>query len=140
MTTAGTNSEFGFMLASTGISGTFGSLGNSSYGWSYARGAGIGHNGTYITSSVSTWTTGDVIMMAFDAVNNSVWFGKNGVWQGTGSPNPATNTSANFTGLTGTYIPAIGGYNGVVASVNFGQQPFNYTPPTGFVALNAYNM
>jgi len=25
-------------------------------------------------------------------------------------------------------------------SVNFGQQPFKYTPPSGYIALNAYNM
>ena len=24
--------------------------------------------------------------------------------------------------------------------INFGQRPFSYTPPTGFVALNTYNL
>jgi hypothetical protein len=49
---------------------------------------------------------------------------------------------AAFTGLTGTYSPMVGfGNNTSTAiSVNFGQQPFVYTPPTGFVALNTYNL
>ena len=25
-------------------------------------------------------------------------------------------------------------------SINFGQRPFKYTPPAGFIALNSYNL
>jgi len=27
-----------------------------------------------------------------------------------------------------------------VFNINFGQRPFTYTPPSGFVALNTYNL
>jgi hypothetical protein len=38
-----------------------------------------------------------------------------------------------------TYFPAITNNNSSFAT-NFGQRPFSYTPPTGFVALNTYNL
>ena len=41
--------------------------------------------------------------------------------------------SAEF-GLFGVYGA------GDAQAVNFGQQPFTYTPPSGFVALNTYNL
>jgi hypothetical protein len=41
-----------------------------------------------------------------------------------------------------TLFPRIGSTSGGFhsASANFGQQPFSYTPPTGFVALNTFNL
>jgi hypothetical protein len=33
-----------------------------------------------------------------------------------------------------------GGFGGSVFNANFGQRPFTYTPPTGFNALNTYNL
>jgi hypothetical protein len=48
----------------------------------------------------------------------------------------------NFTFAGGTtFIPFIQQYdsNNTVA-FNFGQQPFTYTPPSGFVALNTFNL
>ena len=38
------------------------------------------------------------------------------------------------------YNTSDGTGNGYTANWNFGQQPFTYTPPTGFVALNTYNL
>jgi hypothetical protein len=38
-----------------------------------------------------------------------------------------------------TYFPALSG-SVCTLDVNFGQRPFLYTPPTGFVALNTYNL
>jgi len=43
----------------------------------------------------------------------------------------------------GTYFPAVGdgsAGNTFSASYNFGQRPFAYTPPSGFVALNTQNL
>jgi len=46
--------------------------------------------------------------------------------------------------MSKTYVPAISGTRsgGTTPSVafNFGQQPFSYTPPTGFLPLNTYNL
>ena len=77
----------------------------------------------------ATWTVGDVIGIAFDSSVGSITYYKNGVSQGVA-----------FTGITGTYFPVFRITNTMVCNVNFGQQPFSYTPPTGFVALNTYNL
>ena len=39
-----------------------------------------------------------------------------------------------------SYVFVVAQYNSGVVVANFGQQPFTYTPPTGFVALNTYNL
>jgi len=86
---------------------------------------------TGTTSYGSSYTTGDIIGVALDLNANSVTFYKNNVSQG------AVSFSA------GMYTPAVGdGSNGSTYTwnANFGQRPFAYTPPTGYVALNAYNL
>jgi hypothetical protein len=76
--------------------------------------------------------------------NGAIYYGKNGTWLNSGVPTSgASKTGALNTWTAGTYTfaPIGGGYtsgNGV--NVNFGQQPFVYTPPTGFVALNTFNI
>jgi hypothetical protein len=81
----------------------------------------------------SSYTSGDVIGIAFDATAGTLTFYKNNTSQGSA-----------YTGLTsGPYFFAVegraaGGTNNV--SINFGQRPFTYTPPTGYVALNTYNI
>jgi len=86
-------------------------------------------NGTTSSSYGATFTNGDVIGIAMGG--GSVTFYKNGTSQGSA-----------FTGLTGAYIfgawAAGGAGNGT--QWNFGQQPFTYTPPSGYVALNTYNL
>jgi hypothetical protein len=87
----------------------------------------------------------DVVMIAVDMDNGSMWVGKNGTWfNSSGTANPATNTDPRWTGLTGTtWFPVYASYgtgSPPTANANFGQQPFTYTPPTGFVALNTQNL
>jgi hypothetical protein len=91
---------------------------------------GIGKNGSYL-SATPTFTYGDVIGIAYDADAGTVTFYKNNTAQ-----------TPVVTGVTGTYAPAfsINYYTAPTLNVNFGQQPFSYTPPTGFVRLNAYNI
>jgi hypothetical protein len=81
----------------------------------------------------SAWTSGDIVGIAFDAGAGTLTYYLNGALQGGG---------AAVTGLTGTYAPMLGfGDNTSTAiSMNFGQQPFAQTPPTGFVALNTFNL
>ena len=45
-----------------------------------------------------------------------------------------------FTGVTGTITPFVGSYNSPTVTVNFGQRPFAYTPPTGFKSLCTTNL
>ena len=107
--------------------------GYTAKGWGY-----YGNTGEKVTNAVataygSTYTTNDVIGVAFDATAGSLTFYKNNTSQGVA-----------FSSLpAGTYYPAVGDGSsaGTLTMVaNFGQRPFSYTPPTGFVALNTYNL
>ena len=90
------------------------------------------------SSYAYTFTTNDVVMVAFDASSGKIWFGKNGAWN---TGNPATDTSPAFTASGYNYLTFYGnGESGGGGSVNFGQRPFAYTPPTGYVALNTFNL
>jgi hypothetical protein len=90
----------------------------------------------------SPYSSGDILQIALDLDNGKLWFGKNGTWQVSGDPSAGTNPT--FSGITGSNGFALGCtlYSAGVTSfsVNFGQQPWSYTPPTGFVALNTYNL
>ena len=89
--------------------------------------------GKYIFGSSSSygssWTTGDVIGIALDMTGGTLTFYKNNVSQGVA-----------VTGLTGTYLIQVVSDTGSVYNWNFGQRVFTYTPPTGYVALNTYNL
>ena len=119
-----------------------------------------GVNGnTYASGYGSTWTTGDVMAIAYDADSNGgqVTFYKNGVSQGVAF----TGTNANITEITGQLF--FGCQNGHASTStfmwNFGQDSsfagaktaqgnqdgnsigdFYYTPPTGFLALCTSNL
>jgi hypothetical protein len=116
----------------------FGFVGYSAASYGYFGTNGNKFNNNVSTSYGNSYTNGDVIGVAFDATNGKLFFSKNGTWQNSGDP--AAGTNAAFTGLTGdTYVPAVG-HGTMAAAMNFGQRPFSYTPPTGFVRLNTYNL
>ena len=78
----------------------------------------------------SSYTISDVIGVGLDMDAGTLTYYKNGVSQGVA-----------FSGLTGNFVPSLGVNNtGTSAAINFGQRPFAYTPPTGFVALNTFNL
>ena len=110
----------------------------SPYSASYIRGfvnssGGLKADGQTSAAYGTTWTTGDVIGVALDMDTGSIAFYKNNVSQGTA-----------YTNLSGsTWFPYITGWASgetYVGYFNFGQRPFTYTPPTGYVALNTYNL
>jgi hypothetical protein len=79
----------------------------------------------------SSWTTNDIIGVAIDCDFGSVTYYKNNVSQGAITfPSGVAAGRSNI----GLYL------NGATLNINFGQRPFSYTPPTGFVALNTYNL
>jgi len=97
---------------------------------SYAyRNTGNKLNNSNNVSYGASYATGDTIGVALDMGAGTLTFYKNNTSQGVA-----------FTGLTSQYYFAVDGYNYTQWSCNFGQQPFTYTPPSGFVALNAYNL
>ena len=84
------------------------------------------------TAYGATFTSGDVIGVALDVGAGTITFYKNNVSQGVAS-----------TGLAATSYYAVVTSNATGTrsyAINFGQQPFQYTPPTGFIALNSYNL
>jgi len=61
------------------------------------------------------------------------------VFQNSGVPTSGATGTGGLS-LAGTnYIIGAAAYNATI-SANFGQRPFSYTPPTGFVRLNTYNL
>jgi len=91
-------------------------------GYLYNNASGAAYGATYVANNV--------IGVAFDAGAGTLTFYKNNTSQGTAASS-----------LTGTYTPALAAYDSSASlSANFGQQPFAYTPPSGFVALNTYNL
>jgi hypothetical protein len=100
-------------------------------GWGY-----YGFNGQKFNNGGSaygaTFTTTDVIGIAFDADAGTLVFYKNNTSQGTA-----------FTGLTsGPYFVAVSDdtTGGATGDFNFGQRPFAYTAPSGFKALCTQNL
>ena len=100
--------------------------------------------------SVTNIGNGDTLVIAYDADAGKIWFGRVAsggttvTWYNTsGTADPSTGTDPRASGITaggwfagfGTYYTPSG------ASANFGQRPFAFTnTPTGFVALNTYNL
>ena len=82
-----------------------------------------------------------VITVAFDADTGSLYVGAGGSWaNGSGSTNQTFSNAAEVvTGLTGDISPAFS-FNSGSFIVNFGQRPFTYTPPTGYLKLNTFNL
>jgi len=98
----------------------------TSYGYSTA----VKYNNNISTAYGASLTGGDIVGVAYDLDAGTITFYKNNVSQGQA-----------FSGLSGIYFPAVrAGSTGAAVSVNFGQRPFSYTPPTGFVALNTQNL
>jgi len=104
-------------------------VGSTSGSYGYFSANGNKGNNTSFSAYGATFTTNDVIGIALDMDSGTLTFYKNNTSQGTA-----------FTGLSGSFFPAFSGQTSDSAAVNFGQRPFSYTPPTGFVALNTYNL
>ena len=141
---AGYNIYFGVGSSSFASSYTY--LGASSNGWAigYYTGAIIKiYNNSSTTLAAITPSVGDVFMIAVDPANGKIWFGRNGTWYGSG--NPTTGANPAYTGLPSTLYSVNGVYYAGAAntnyySMNYGQRPFSYTPPTGFKALCTTNL
>jgi len=119
--------------AMSGITGTpngsyYPGQASNSYAWDSANTTKYNNNSG--ASYGSATSAGDIVGVAFDLDNGSITFYKNNVSQG---------TAYTFT-PSGTYFPILRNGSSANTSVNFGQRPFAYTPPTGFVALNTFNL
>jgi hypothetical protein len=90
-------------------------------------------NGSSSTVATGASTSNGVIGIAIDCDAGEVSFYHTNTLQAT-----ATGLRTNQTYFPRIYVDGTG--NASVVNFNFGQQPFTYTPPTGFVALNTFNL
>jgi len=95
------------------------------------------------TQTIGSIADGDVIQIAYDSDTGNVWFGKNNSWYLSGDPangtamSPATTVTNDFARFS---VAGRSGSEANIVDVNFGQQAFSYTPPTGFKAVNSGNL
>jgi hypothetical protein len=91
------------------------------------------YDGTLQSSGLPTWTTGDVIDVAVDLLNGSIWIRVNGgYWNNDGGANPSTNTGYLTTyGLTSFYPALCPAYEGTYTI----QNTTSYGVPSGFTLL-----
>jgi len=133
--------DFGVMpISATRAWGGYGRAGVWSFYASNNR--YINRNGTMGAVAGGAFAANSVIQVATDLANNRIWLGINNVWidgsNGT-TGNPSTLTNPTVSGLSvADYALELGFYN-TSGSLNCGQRPFSYTPPTGFKALNTFN-
>jgi len=129
---------------------------------SVSRGYGLNPNGNKVNNGgavnvSATYTTNDIVMMAYDLDNGKIYFGKNGTWYSSGDPTSgSTGTGSFFNIATGYfYSPTVAIYgaadnmalnfgNGYIrttpvssAGTNAsGNGIFEYNVPTGYTALS----
>jgi hypothetical protein len=118
----------GLATSATNLGSGF--LGNDAGGWCYGANGKKYHNDPGASGATygATYTTGDVIGVAFDADGGNLTFYKNGTTQGVA-----------YTGLTsGPYFFAAGGSSSSYAT-NFGQRAFSH-PLSGYKSLNTANL
>lgn len=167
-TTTGTRATFGATSGKFYWETTVNTLGNTyiglipsdtfSNGYTPGQSFGVNNTGDVFQNSANTGLDGlpsiaanDVIGMAVDFTNKLVWWGKNGQWYSGNAAAETTITASDIeSGLYGFPYSSYSGNDWVPmfststaannVSVNFGQRPFTYTPPTGFVALNTQNL
>jgi hypothetical protein len=89
----------------------------------FVNGTGSAYGASYTTETIG---------IAFDGAAGTIAFYKANVSQG----------AITLPSSTAQYVFVQGNANltAISANWNFGQQPWTYTPPTGFVALNTFNL
>jgi hypothetical protein len=123
------------------LSGYVGSS-NLRAGWDTAV-AGVGTGSSGITGAYKEISSNQTVIIAVDLNNLLAWVGSNGTWDA-GDPSVGTGgTSISLSGYLA--VPFVRDNSGTAGNggkwtVNFGQRPFAYTPPTGFLSLNTQNL
>ena len=120
-------------------------VGHDSHGWSYYASNGNKYTGGSGSSYGNSWTTNNIIGVAFDADTRTLWFSKDGVWQNSATISEiaaGTTTNSAFTnfGTAGEFFfPATSGYDGNKIEFNFGNGYFSTTAITS-AGSNASNI
>lgn len=114
--------------------------GGDSSSWGYFGSDGKLYTNNAGTAYGSTFTTNDVIGVAFDADNGKLFFSKNGTWQNSSDPVAGTNPAVSS--LTSRYVAAFGSSvsTTIACSVNFGQRSFSGSAPSGYSPICTGNL
>ena len=129
-------------------------MGARAYGYAYGNGGSVKNNGSTLSGSYSSYTTGDIIGIALNLDDNELTFYKNGAVQNSGT---AISITAPASTTSGFYFPAGGDENAGnnTLQANFGSPPFSissgnsdgnnygnfeYSVPSGYYALNTKNL
>jgi hypothetical protein len=100
-------------------------------------------NGTYATVAGPTLTALDVVQFAIDVDAGDFWIGVNGTWYGSGDPASGANPTVTGKDFTdGDWFWAVGdvGNNAAnKATIYATESEWQYTAPTGFLAVNSAN-
>jgi hypothetical protein len=137
----------GFGLAASTVSLSTNMAGTSANSFNFYSGGGANTEIYAGVTQIATITGGafaanDVAQIAVDVTNTKMWLGKNNVWYnstGGTTGNPTTGANPTFTtSMAGLFFMVEAVANSI--NVNFGQQPFTYTAPTGFLPLNTFNI
>ena len=129
-----TLTTLGSQDVTVGITSTISVVAPSSQATGYGWGAVLGRkwvNGS-VTTGFATAVAGDIAGLAFNADTGQLDVYKNNVlvFSITGIPSAIYN-----------FVNGAGGTSGSnTINWNFGQRPFAYTPPSGYLALNTQNL
>jgi len=116
-------------------------------------------NNSSASSYGSVISDNDILMIAFDADNGTIWVGNNGTWFNSATQSEieaGTTTNAMYSGITvdDFFVPTASIENGQL-TFNFGSPPyaisssnsdenghgnFEYAVPSGYYALNTKNL
>lgn len=136
---------------------TFGNSSQAGYrSWGYLSTGSVNNDATG-WDGYGAWSDGDVVGCAVDIDNGNIWWHRNGTWIiNSGGTNPATGSAGNPEtganpwdtdvkvaatggGADAFLMPAVAVQNGTFVA-NFGQKPFAYAPPTGYLPWCSANL
>ena len=140
-------------------------IGSSAGAYGYFSNGQKRGNAASLADYGDTFTDDDIISIAFDADNGTIWFAKNGTWQASateGEIEAGTTTNAAFSSISMAAVTffigcsnSASGTTGDAFAVNFGNPPyansssvadengygdFEYSVPDGFLALCTKNL
>jgi len=134
-------------------------IGNSANSYGYATETARKYNNSSFSSYGTTASSGDIIMVAFDADNGAIWVGKNGTWFASATQSEieaGTTTNAMYSSITIDDFFMMGfSMEDSNIQVNFGSPMyaissgnsdangygnFEYAVPSGYYALNTKNL
>lgn len=108
--------------------------------WGYRiDGYSVNNNGETQLSPHNYTYTRQTQMIAVDADNGKIYFGRDGIWLN--GANPEHGENPHYSNLFGRLAPAVGRRSSSNSCrINFGQSPFRFPPPVGYKTICSSNI